>query len=87
MNEFIFILMFFTKELIEFIAVRKKQYHLAFVRGLLIISSLLLLHSIFLGSLDNWFPLFRMLMIIGIISDIILLCKKKKFSITGGNQE
>ena len=85
MNEFVFILMFFTKELIEFIAVRKKQVHLKFVRGLLIISSLMLLHAILLGSLDEWHPIFRMLMIIGTILDIVLIYTNKYISTRGGN--
>jgi len=87
MNELLFILMFVIKEVIEYIAVKKNQLQLTFVRWLLILSCLMLLHIIWRGNLSGWSTLFKLLISVGLVSDIYLIFTNRNISIRGGNQK
>ena len=76
--------MFIIKKIMETLAIKRRQINLPMVRGLLIISCVLLLHLLWRGVLSNGAQIVQILMAVTLINDIIMLLNIKKIPIQGG---
>ncbi|HAX74153.1 MAG TPA: hypothetical protein DCY20_11570 [Firmicutes bacterium] len=86
MGEFVFILIFVLKEVFEMIAIKRNELNHIFVRIMLGMISIMMMHLIMRGVLAEWPNFIQIIILISLICDIIVICSHKLLNNLGGNK-